>query len=554
MDEFLSIVGVQAMRYAIRSSIALASTYAVGQLSHLVNSAEDPKTYAEWNTLHSRFESKIKIISPVIDLIELKSGRGNVFLESAAPITQALQRDITVLTHRIEQILQSAQHFTVCVPDQARKDTVKDVMLITQDLHRFLDRVDREIPLLQLAVTASGETLSTSLPSSISPSRLLQASTLLVAGDIQFSRDPTQPVHIGPVFCLSMYMLFRGHAPNEASDGTKLDCSDGRSSHAKPYGLGPSDRKPLWQQVVHKARVRLIRTTSSSEGHRDEDAQRQSYHYLLEIEEDLDDGLLHDPRPASRRDLLPVSEVSKLFYTDAGRILNLGHDDSTDNEPVLLLKVDTKSDLDESTRTTTDSNVPGVYSNRNEQVDIDRQILSELHQTGRCSQSPVLSSELRSMPHLDPEWLAFEIFKGDDAVPKDLDNTSSDEEDTTDDVGKGFRTLSCSTEGIATKIEELKIHEGEPGSEQADTIGAPSESPLGAITTSLSLFEMLIRLASLQEFQQSSHLAIPDHILTFFLEETSSTGLAGESQSKARQDAKCKVGFDPYTDGRSEER
>lgn len=61
MDEFLALVGVQAMRYAIRSSIALASTYAVGQLSRFVKSADDHKVYAELKTLHTRFESKVKV-------------------------------------------------------------------------------------------------------------------------------------------------------------------------------------------------------------------------------------------------------------------------------------------------------------------------------------------------------------------------------------------------------------------------------------------------------------------------------------------------------------
>jgi hypothetical protein len=63
MDEFLAMIGVQAMRYAIRSSIALASTYALGQLSHLVRSDDDHKIYAELKALHDRFESKIKVFA-----------------------------------------------------------------------------------------------------------------------------------------------------------------------------------------------------------------------------------------------------------------------------------------------------------------------------------------------------------------------------------------------------------------------------------------------------------------------------------------------------------
>ncbi|PHH85813.1 hypothetical protein CDD83_11138 [Cordyceps sp. RAO-2017] len=84
MDEFLATVGVQAMRYAIRSGIALTSTYALGQCSRLLKSVDDSKLHIELRNLQKLLDGKMKIITPAIDLIEFKSGRGNVFLESAS--------------------------------------------------------------------------------------------------------------------------------------------------------------------------------------------------------------------------------------------------------------------------------------------------------------------------------------------------------------------------------------------------------------------------------------------------------------------------------------
>lgn len=69
------------------------------------------------------------------------------------------------------------------------------------------------------------------------------------------------------------------------------------------------------------------------------------------------------------------------------------------------------------------------------------------------------------------------------------------------------------------------------------------------IATSLSLMEMLIRLTSLQQFQQSSHLAITDELLNFFLSEGSTTGAASgdaEARKRIRMEARQHVGFDPY--------
>lgn len=68
------------------------------------------------------------------------------------------------------------------------------------------------------------------------------------------------------------------------------------------------------------------------------------------------------------------------------------------------------------------------------------------------------------------------------------------------------------------------------------------------IRTSLSLLEMLLRLTSLQQFQQQSHLSISDELLNFFLEESSSTGAGGDEQHRQhlRSEARRKVGWDPY--------
>ena len=61
MDEFLAVVGVQAMRYAIRSGIALTSTYALGQCSRLLKSVEVKDILTELKSLRKQLDSKIKV-------------------------------------------------------------------------------------------------------------------------------------------------------------------------------------------------------------------------------------------------------------------------------------------------------------------------------------------------------------------------------------------------------------------------------------------------------------------------------------------------------------
>ncbi|UNI22703.1 Ran-specific GTPase-activating protein 30 [Purpureocillium takamizusanense] len=605
MDEFLALVGVQAMRYTIRSAVGLTSTYALKQCSRLLQSVDDKLLYSELRNLQTLLDSKIKIISPALELVEFKSSRGNVFLESAAPLARALQREIASLGQRIEGAIQVESETdkpnTYRFKTQAKQH--EQLREIISDIKALLERIDREIPLLQLAITASGETLSTSLPTNVSPSRLLQASALLIVGDTQYAQDPTRTVQIGPAFHLSLYMLFLGHA---SVDPQTLDLT-GRSRTA--YGIGEHDRKPLWQEVSHKTRVRLCRSQwkqqqGRREGIRDEDSPKLpespltgaylDYAYHLEIVEDLDDGRVHSeqdtadiyediPR-AGFRELIPINQLAKVFYTDTGKILNIGNDTNEENSPVLLLKRDLNAPRLSPASSINVLERLGTGRHKGEAKREGGNMLpegSDNHES--ISRRPVddiqdacarASSSLPS--HLDPEWIAFEVFEADDTAFDETETevgSESEPEDRPTIRSPGVAEQKASGRAsldarVAAQIRNLSLqpsfgYKSAPGGRRSSTGShssrkddAPEDdsdfvarSPFKAITSSLSLIEMLIRLASLQEFQQAPHLSIPDHILAFFLEESSTTGLSGDARQAMRKEAKQRVGFDPYTDG-----
>lgn len=67
MDEFLATVGVQAMRYAIRSGIALTSSYAIGQCSRLLKTVEDKNILSELQSLRKHLDCKIKVFLLSLD-------------------------------------------------------------------------------------------------------------------------------------------------------------------------------------------------------------------------------------------------------------------------------------------------------------------------------------------------------------------------------------------------------------------------------------------------------------------------------------------------------
>ncbi|KAK4072764.1 uncharacterized protein Triagg1_5809 [Trichoderma aggressivum f. europaeum] len=613
MDEFLAAVGVQAMRYAIRSGIALTSSYAINQCSRLLIAVDDKGLHSELRILQKHLDSKIKVISPAINLVELKSGRGNVFLESALPLAKSLHKQIVSLGRRAEAAAAAQEHIQRPGASSPNKETSQDALKrVIEGLKNLLSEIDRDIPLLQLAISASGESLSTSLPSGISPSRLLQASTLLIVGDTQYAQDPRRSIQIGPSFTLSVYMLFLGHAAvsSISKDGNLRSSVENTTrtdtkSQGPIYGLREHDRKPLWQEAIHKARVRLCRSASDPiiEGV-DCDGQNYkascsikslNYAYHLEIIEDLDDNRAHEELGSSQtlngipkagiRELIPIHQFAKIFYTDTGRLLNIGDGTDGENSPVLLLKRDINATRLQRPECVMHGEVYDTSDDDNKQekdeynqADVDQQLFGESQAKSSISRRSKDAKDIcaTALPkHLDPEWIAFEVFEehdeqSDTSSNSDLDAGLSDE---VDGCGhsptKSPSRLHTAMDSIlVSQIKNISIYPtsrnglvlnksdsgvGQPSrdltadsaSEAQDFV---SRSPFGAITTSLSLIEMLIRLAGLQEFQQASHLSIPDHILTFFLEETSTTGLTGEAMWRARSETKQRVGFDPYTD------
>ncbi|KAK3332104.1 RanGTP-binding protein-domain-containing protein [Cercophora scortea] len=626
MDLLLARLGVQALNYAIRSGIRITSVYAVQQCSRLLKTVNDRAVYAELKALQQLLDSKIKILSPAIDLIEFKSSRGNVFLESAVPLAKSLHREIVRLGKRLDDAA-TVEEGSRLRDGKAHISEARhaELLQIIRDMQNLLARIDREIPLIQLAISASGEKMTTALSPGISPSRLMQASTFLSFGDAQFSNDPTRPVQVGPSFTLSLYMLFLGHSQPAGQSGNtdETSLSTPERSHKKPppkeepYGLEEGERKPIWQEVMHKARVRLCRTPlhwtfDGTRGFCPSDTpdvrlngnsalvsatgpmgRPDEYAYHLEMIEDLDDGRVHDEQGARTeafndvakagiQESIPIHQIAKIFYTDTGRILNIGNADDGENNPVLLLKRDVKAKtpiklrqewFEEPSDSDTDIDTRDTSSLSDDQAEIDRQLREE-SQTSEVLEGAQAGSWKRCLPrHLDPEWLALEVFM------EDQDSEDSEDED---DKGGGkieplspesakkmlptsgsarARDRSSIDSNLAAQIRNISLQSPSParavsrlppGDVEKEKSELPeswvARSPFGSIVSSLSLLEMLVRLTSLQEFQQTSHLSIPDHILTFFLEETSTTGLQGEARWQVRNEAKRRMGFDPYTD------
>ncbi|PSN75287.1 Ran-binding-domain-containing protein [Corynespora cassiicola Philippines] len=589
----------QAMNYAIRTGITITSGYAIRQCGRLLRTV-DGQEKSELAALQLRLESKIRIISPAIDMIELIAARGNTSLESAVTLTKSLRFDIQSLGVRLAKAVGEEQLTRKgSSKSRTRAQNELERKLIITDIKNLLDRIEDAVPLINLAITTSGVNLSTTLPATVSPSRLLQASTFLTAGDTQYAMTLPRAQQIGPAFTLSMYMLFSGHAhrPHDEAD----------------------IRETTWKEVMHKARVKLLRVPldkvyrfpSPFPGEADQtdtffhsqipsESKLSEFAYQLVIIEDFDDDRLHTfedesttPGPyegvdmAGVREVIPIHEISKIFYADTGKILNIGTEGETNN-PILLLKRDInavppRKMMDRAAVETEYPDEPGSPSTAgdpeedDEQTELDEQLRREstanLPDDSPQDEAPEAVQDFpwRLPPNLDLEWMAFEVYTEEPDSESEIEESELDIQSPPQSQTSTPQRpdASRSSSGLLNSFSKLNLQpstpeiSGTPSPPQTQLIPSPEKSTslpqytpkqdptnssLPPIKTSLSLLEMLIRLTALQQFQQSSHLAIPDELLTFFLSESSTVGAGGDSElrRRVRREARLRVGFDPY--------
>ncbi|KAG7119215.1 Ran-specific GTPase-activating protein 30 like [Verticillium longisporum] len=184
MDALLSRLGYQALNMAMRSGLALTSTYAVSQCSRLMKRIDDKTIRTDLKRLQTQLNSKIKVVSPAIDLIEFNT-----------PVEYVYHMEI------IEDL------------DDGR-------------LH----------------------------------------------GDDHVQDCP-----------------FDGIVQSPTTVPYTPDLSRNGAQKQEPYGIEEGDKRPIWQEVLHKARVRLCRTPLDHVFDRRVGTPVE-YAYHMEIIEDLDDG------------------------------------------------------------------------------------------------------------------------------------------------------------------------------------------------------------------------------------------------------------------------
>ena len=372
-----------------------------------------------------------------------------------------------------------------------KKTTEEEMREVVRAMRELLQRIEEAVPFISLAVTTSGVSISSQIPHSVSPSRLLQASTFLTAGDTAYGANPFDPAQIGTTFTLTLYMLFGAHTHRQDISAKDL----------------------TWQETFSKCRVKLQRvplfyeTDTSSDRHMRARHKTDEFCYELVVIEDLDDGRMHDTKRSKFEDVkhaglivrIPVHQITKMFYTTSGKLL--GIEDST--SPILLIKRDIKATpprrIIERAESYNYEEDPESDSEPNFPLELGE---GDNRRVAAPPSSPPGPEQHNSFPpHLNSSWLAFEVYNSP------LNNNDDDDDDVTP---PSSRTVSPSSsppdmQHLSLATPQLPRHQVAQRTTSQDR-------------SSLSILECLLRLTNLQNFKQASHLVVNDELLNMFLD------------------------------------
>ncbi|KAJ2743646.1 Ran-specific GTPase-activating protein 30 [Coemansia sp. BCRC 34301] len=458
MDELFSSLALQTVQLVGKAAFGAAGTLALKRVTSYVGQTQHAaEPQAKLTRLLSRFEARLRIVTPAIDLVEIIAARGHSTLAGALHLTHALRHDILALGSSL---------------------AAKPSAGVVAELEAVLEKIDDAVPLLSLALTTSGAHLGQTLPTGVSPARLLQASALLARSPAGFP--------VGRPFALRLYSMFAASVRPKS----RLDFT--------------------WKEEFGKCRVCLWRCEPDTP---------DLLSYELRILEDTNDGRHHgdgvsppewaaDVVRLSEEDgasvgaggnsiVVPLDRVASLYYTSAGSLLNI--EDST--RPVLVLSV----------------NPPESSTAANP--------LQNMADFGR------IDSAVR--------WYALEISEEEENEIDDSDSEEEGEEESEADLSEEDVQLAqqfdeqCTVSPTEQPPKELSDEDDSSSSSGYESVDeSPADDnllrPLDFLVNewnlcTLSLLEYMIRLASVEMTEQMSHLEVPDEKLRLYLQSSDNT-------------------------------
>lgn len=317
MDEILAKASSQAMSFAIRSGISIASGFAIKTVSKFLDKIPQSEK-ARIEAAKSKLRTKVSIVSNSIDLIKLEAARGGSALEPSLQLANDLQDEIDRFDEQMVIVLENFD-------SSNEKESIR---LVENTIKELVESINDAIPLINLSLITSGASFTSAMDSKVSPSKLLQSSYLICDSNAKFeSQAKPADVIVGPVFDLKLYTVF--YNPSrfkyiEEGDNVSVSSSaTDRTSSKLQLAIS-------WKEEFARALCSLVRSQDSG------------FSYHLVIKEDFDDNRYHEEDEKPRVKTIQIKDIQKQFFSASGRLLRL----EGSNSPVLTLKIQTPTKFD----------------------------------------------------------------------------------------------------------------------------------------------------------------------------------------------------------------
>lgn len=312
MDEILAKASNQAVSFAIRSGISIASGYAIKTMTKFIDRIPDSEK-ARLVRKRNSLQQKISALSASLDLIKLAAARGNSILDHSLDLALGLKEELDQFDENVAQIEEGLSQL----------NQKESIVLMERRIDSLSSLINEAIPIINLSLITSGVNLSNVMEPRISPSRLLQAANRINASNIAFNRlGGKKDVQVGPVFDLTFFSVFYNPSRLKYIDENSSAASTSRGSAAEDESLD-SVNAVSWKEEFAKAKCTLVRTAETS------------FQYQLCIEESFDDGRYHEDDETPQLRKIPISSIEKQYFSASGRLLRLESSDL----PVMVLKI-----------------------------------------------------------------------------------------------------------------------------------------------------------------------------------------------------------------------
>ncbi|CAG8608109.1 792_t:CDS:2, partial [Paraglomus brasilianum] len=510
-----------------KAAFAYSTNYAMRQVASYIKQDSTVRKIdtSELERARESLDISIKIVQPAIDLIEIISQRGNTSLEPAVARTLQLRKEIDAFAHKI-----TMETLTVEAED-TEKMRKFDHMSMIKDMQALTNKIEKFVPYLNLVLTTSGTNLGWSLPNSVSPSRLMQASSLLNDTHHKFIKSTEPSTRVGSPFKVKLYYLFAGNVrPKSVGDFT-------------------------WKEEFTKCNAEVIRIRNNNNGNEEEG----EFCYELVLTEDLNDGRYHEEfdmgdRKKQKETIaklgksnvtipgkvkrITVRNISRLYYNSSGSLLNIEESKS----PVLVITVIKANRHETLSSEVTDPNplyvpppatataTPDMRTRNSYDTDSDGEVSAPCSPTPKAQtpSTPLRDLSLINRGYSTPQPVKILSEMESLNTPSRIPLPQSD-----DDIASDEGTIEDDSVGVQDPTTETKAENVtlEASSERVAPSGQIQDDAYRSNLKTLSLFEYILRLSALEMSEQKQHLEISDEKINLFIKDDDGTSTSTSSSS-----------------------